>query len=154
MLPGRKVNFSPLPTSTCTQAPARLWDMGLFQPFHPHHVPPPQPFCLEGSFLRPCPASFFLSMTVQLKCHILSEAQPPCSTAPQLLSITPARFFFLYPWVRLLSSLMERRLPDNKERPYLGGPVVAQRVKNLTRIHEDVGLIPRLVQWRKDLALP
>ena len=35
----------------------------------------------------------------------------------------------------------------------LGGPVVTQQVKNPTRIHEDVGSIPGLTQWAKNLAL-
>ena len=36
----------------------------------------------------------------------------------------------------------------------LGVPVVAQRVKNLTSIHEGAGLIPGLLSGIKDLALP
>ena len=32
-------------------------------------------------------------------------------------------------------------------------PFVAQRVKNPTSIHEDMGLIPSLARWVKDLAL-
>ena len=34
----------------------------------------------------------------------------------------------------------------------MGVPVVAQRVKNSTSIPEDVGWIPGLVHWVKDLA--
>ena len=35
-----------------------------------------------------------------------------------------------------------------------GVPIVAQRVKNPARIHEDAGLIPGLTQWVKDPGLP
>ena len=34
-----------------------------------------------------------------------------------------------------------------------GVPVVAQRVKNLTSIHDAIGSIPGLTQWVKDLAI-
>ena len=36
---------------------------------------------------------------------------------------------------------------------HLGVPFMAQQLTNPTRIHEDVGSIPDLVQWVKDSAL-
>ena len=44
-----------------------------------------------------------------------------------------------------------------RERPFKitmqGVPAVAQWVKNPASIHEDVGLIPGLASWVKDLTL-
>ena len=37
-----------------------------------------------------------------------------------------------------------------KKKDILGSPIVAQRVKNLNSIHEDVGSIPGLDQWVKN----
>ena len=43
--------------------------------------------------------------------------------------------------------------PSQKKSAVLRVPVVAQRLRNPTSIHEDVGSIPVLAQWIRDLAL-
>ena len=43
---------------------------------------------------------------------------------------------------------------EHQKRSHLGVPFAAQQLVNLSRIHEDEGLIPGLAQWVKDLALP
>ena len=55
-------------------------------------------------------------------------------------------------WSRLVVS--EGPLGSQAQNPPLGDPAVAQWVKNPTSMHEDVGSIPDLAQWVKDLALP
>ena len=53
-----------------------------------------------------------------------------------------------------------RQLEDSQKEKFsfkndtLGVSVVAQQVKNSTYVRKDVGSIPDLAQWDKDLALP
>lgn len=41
-----------------------------------------------------------------------------------------------------------------KKRKVQGVPFVAQQVRNLTSIHEDVDWIPGLAPWVRELVLP
>ena len=53
-------------------------------------------------------------------------------------------------WVHHTSSKNSARISNT----FLGVPFVAQRLTNPTRIHEDAGLIPGLVQWVEDPLFP
>ena len=50
--------------------------------------------------------------------------------------------------------MKKKILRGEKKKIIRGVPVVVQQVKNPTSIHKDVGWIPGLAQWVKDLALP
>ena len=56
--------------------------------------------------------------------------------------------------IHLLLGIRDLILERSLKNVYsLGVPVVVQRLTNLTRNHEVVGLIPALAQWVKDPAL-
>ena len=47
---------------------------------------------------------------------------------------------------------LDKHMQKNVTRPRLGVPVVVQQVRNPTSIHADMGSIPDLTPWVKDLV--
>ena len=54
---------------------------------------------------------------------------------------------------RLIRSSAGPALRSSSKTNTVGVPFMAQRLMNLTRIHEDAGSIPGLPQWVEDPAL-
>ena len=58
-------------------------------------------------------------------------------------------------WIKIKTPLYVTFKKDTLNiKTRVGVPIVAQRVKNATSIHEEVGSIPDPTQWTKDPALP
>ena len=49
-------------------------------------------------------------------------------------------------------AVVEHGSQQESQKVHQGVPFIAQWLKNLTRIHEDVSSIPGLVQWVKDVS--
>ena len=94
----------------------------------------------RGPFLRH-PLHQFLSLPAAVRdlddqsSHLMTSVLPPPPLGHQHLPIKIPTF------------------PAGSKYIPLGVPIVAQRLTNLTRIHEEMGSIPGLAQWVKGPAL-
>ena len=66
--------------------------------------------------------------------------------------VTPESQWELHDGHSLKKQIIQKQNMHILKSFVLGVAVVAQWFKNLTRIHEDVGSIPGLPQWVKDLV--
>ena len=115
------------------------------------HYPPPPPF-LPLSFL-----SLYLSFSLSGQIDD-SQIDRDLNIPSCFLSFLPSVLCIHSP--RSLTFQRKTHQPphsynsSSEGRDTLRVPIVAQQVKNLTSIHEDVCSIPGLTQWVKNQALP